>query len=248
VEKAILPIRILLAANEGGGLYDFLHALHFDLERAATVVQARTLLTAKDFGLVMVDLRPEDRASDWAVICSDAAPVPVALVTRDQNERANAAELGYTICLLRPFSAQELVNELRRFTFRHEVPPTTLATVHRYFEVLNRKDWNALAAMVTPDVHYSVPGDDPYFSTEVRGREEFKAFSAQVFRAFADAHFEVRHVFAHPNSVVARYETHFTSAVGGVVESQGSVLFQFSGPLISRISSRVDTSRLWTPS
>ena len=121
--------------------------------------------------------------------------------------------------------------------------PDRARVIARYFDGLGSRDWDAVAALCAPSVRYHLPGSDA-LSRTIEGREAFRAYTAQTFRAFPKAWFEVTALAWLPHGVVASYRGRWSAPEREAQTVTGDVYFQFRGQEISEIGVRTDVARL----
>lgn len=208
------------------------------------------LLQRHDFQLVVANFRgTSSDAMDWEVarrLRDAAAPVPVAIASGWKLSREEVEQQGFAFLLEKPFDTERMLELLAQALRPQPVLPAHQRVIGSYFEALGKKDWDALLALCTDEVVYNLPGEDPRFSRNVRGKKALRSFSEETFNNFPDATFTVEELLSLPWAVVARYRGRWSE--GRVArELPGAVLFRFDHDRISEIGVRLDLRQLSAP-
>ena len=213
-----------------------------------TVARAMQQLEREAFDLVLADFLVDtnNAASSWEVVkrlVDLARPAPVGLITgwpisADQMRAANVA-----FVLRKPCTRDTLFSQLVQTLHVPALSDADQSRVREYFTSIERHAYNKLGELCTDDVIYELPGDNPRFSNQVRGRDAFLAFTDATFRSFRDAHFELRTMTPLPHGALVEY-------VGSWQENEerrrlpGAVIFEFRQDRIARIGVRLNPERL----
>lgn len=226
-------------------LAEALRAEGFVVDTCARAADVARKLAAQHYSIVLTSVRPHGPHPAAALrdLVALAQPAPVGLMSgmpMDDELRAT----GAAFTLVKPFEYETLLLEIGRRARSGPATPEQASVVRAYFDALDRKDFQALAALCTEDVEYHLPGTDPEFARTVRGRDEFRRFSEDTFRRFADARFEVQELVGLPDSIVARYRSTWTSG-GDPASLEGSIVLHLDARgRITRIGVRTDIPAL----
>ena len=105
--------------------------------------------------------------------------------------------------------------------------------IQAYFAALSARAWDALLALCTDEVLYSLP-DSPFACT-IRGKAAFRTYTEDTFRQFPAARFEEVLVSSRPHGLAARYRSCWATPEGGEECVAGAVAFEFQGARIAQI-------------
>jgi CheY-like chemotaxis protein/ketosteroid isomerase-like protein len=246
VGAAAAPVLLVEAdADLSSAVQDLLTEEGFAVEAVETPEQAIALLGKSYFALVIADyvFGPLERSEQLArELQAAATQVPIGCVTAWAGiPRAVAAH--YAFVLQQPIEPEQLLAAVGRFASVQRPDPERSGVIARYFDALGSRDWNAVADLCTSSVRYYLPGADP-LSGMIEGRDAFRAYTAETFRAFPEVSFEVTALSWLPHGVVATYRGLWSAGERGTNATNGDVYFQFSGPQIAEIGVRTDLARL----
>jgi CheY-like chemotaxis protein/ketosteroid isomerase-like protein len=232
-------------ADLASALQELLTEEGFAVDAVETPEQAVALLGRSYFALVIADyvFGALDRSERLArELQAAATQAPVGCVTAWANIPSAVAS-GYAFVLQQPIAPEQLLAAVGRFAAVQRPDPVRSGVIARYFDGLARRDWDAVAALCTTSVRYHLPGADP-LSRTIEGRDAFRAYTAETFRAFSDVSFEVTALSWLPHGVVATYCGRWGGGDHGASATTGDVYFQFDGPQIAEIGVRTDLARL----
>jgi CheY-like chemotaxis protein len=227
----------LLLEEEG---YDVLEAT--SLDAALAIVENATVQ------LILTDslaARTSDKLTAAGLLRQRAFPTPVGVLTGWPVDQESVNNLDLAFVLGKPFDLDDLLARVAN-TLHLTLSPEQEAQAHvvrQYFAALTAGDWNALAALCTEDVTYTLPGKT-VFATTLQGRDRVCAYAKGIFEQFPEARFEDILVSATPLGMAARYrgtwrtrdEAHHTQA--------GAVVFRFADEQIAQIGVRLNDARL----
>jgi ketosteroid isomerase-like protein/CheY-like chemotaxis protein len=246
VGAANAPILIVESdADLSAAMKELLVDEGFAVDTAPAPDQAVPLLHASYYSLVLTDYvfeplaRSEQLARELQVA---AAQVPIGCVTA-WNAIPPAIAAHYVFVLQVPIEAERLLAAVARFAAVQAPDAARARVIARYFDALGRGDWDAVTALCAESVRYHLPGADP-LSRTLEGRQVFRAYTAETFRAFPNASFEVIALGWLPHGVVASYRGNWGATEHDAQTATGDVYFRFHGQQISEIGVRTDVGRL----
>jgi len=221
----------------------------YNVVAAETSARAERTLEKGGFDLVLADLMLEELNVDasWTTIdqfVDLARPAPVGLLTAWPVKPDDGPRHDLAFVLRKPCSRIQLFEQLASTLMLPGLDATQEDRLRAYFRCIEQGAYDEVGALCTEDVVYRLPGTDPRFAREIRGRREFVAFTAQTFQAFQSPHFELGAMRPLPKGALVEYIGRWQSADGMTSEMPGAVMFEFRDNLFSRIQVRVDTDEL----
>jgi ketosteroid isomerase-like protein len=119
----------------------------------------------------------------------------------------------------------------------------TADDVRKYFDALNRGDFDHLAERMSDDVRLEFPGER--FGGSFEGRRAVLVFLRQNQRLFdGGLRFEVKWAAVSDGRAVAQWTTSGTTRQGKRYRNSGVTIFRFEGPTIVGIQEYLDTEKL----
>jgi CheY-like chemotaxis protein len=239
VEDDLDSLDMLSSLLEAGG---------YEVTKVQSSAVALHWLERETFDLVLADLMLESRRLDdsWTDIenlVKLARPAQVGLLTGWIVPQEEADKHGVAFVIRKPSTREELFSFLAAALHLPAIPSSRIALLRAYFKALEDRLYDDLHALCTDDVIYRLPGTDPKFSNEIRGREQFVPFTAQTFRAFPDTQFELTSIRPLPDGALVEYVSAWRD--GEVVRTTpGAVMFELRDAAISRIEVRVPVESL----
>jgi CheY-like chemotaxis protein len=215
---------------------------------AGDATEAMRLLGTQTFDLVITDLVLDTRGIDasWqalAELVELARPASIGLITAWGVRDAEAQRHGVDFVLRKPVARETLFGQLAETLHLPDVPMDRVDIVRDYFANLEQRKFVALGDLVTDAVRYRVPGQDPRFAREVRGRGEFVELAQRTFEGFPEARFEIEAIRPLPTGALVEYCGRWRE---GEAERAlpGGVMFAFRDNRISDIQVRLPVEQL----
>jgi CheY-like chemotaxis protein len=236
------PSRLLIIEHDLGVsdlLRAFLTREGYEALVVASPQEALANLEEHTYHLVVTDLfRTGEREPFRSIepLRDRAHPTPVAVMTGWKVEAEEVTRRGFACLVGKPFDLEDLLTSIAACLKGPFSPEQALQArgVQAYFAALGARDWDALVALCTDEVTYSLPGQSPFAGTII-GKAAFRAYTEETFRQFPAARFEEVLVYSRPFGLAARYRSCWELPEGGEVSVAGSVLFGFEGERIARI-------------
>jgi CheY-like chemotaxis protein len=221
----------------------------YNVVAAETSAQAERTLEKGGFDLVLADLMLEEHNVDtsWKTIdlfVDLARPAPVGLLTAWPVKPDDGPRHDLAFVLSKPCTRVQLFEQLATTLMLPDLDARQEDRLRAYFRCIEQRAYDELRALCTDDVIYRLPGSDPRFAHEIRGRREFVAFTAQTFEAFRNPQFELGAMRPLPKGALVEYIGRWEDAGGRTNQMPGAVMFEFRDNLFSRIQVRVDTDEL----
>jgi len=240
-------MRRLLIVEDDGDSASMLAMLLESGGYAVTVVheisEARRAMEHSAFDLVIADLVVHHLPIDdcWAdvdTLVELARPARVGILTGWKVSDGDLAKHDLAFILTKPSRRDELFAALAASLSLAEVSEDLATRIHAYFSALEQGSYGTLGALCTEDVLYRVPGSDPRFANEIRGRAPFVAFAEKTFQGFSEPHFQVRSVRPLPAGAVVEYAGTWSSD-GETRSMPGAVMFECRDGEFCRIDVRL---------
>ena len=209
---------------------------------------ATAALERSAYDLVISDLRLDAMNLDecWAAIAGFvdlAGSVPVGLLTGWNVTTEQARQHGAAFVIRKPCSSARLFAAIGDALGLPAPDEALVARVRAYFAAIEHATFDTLGTLCTEDVVYRVPGTNPRFSTEVRGRSEFVRFARETFEGFSEPQFELRAIRPLPNGALVEYIGTWRDGTERR-DMPGAVIFAERDGKFSRIEVRVAADEL----
>jgi CheY-like chemotaxis protein len=220
----------------------------YEVVGVATPAEAARALEKASFDLVLADFMLESRdiEENWATIdrfVDLARPARVGLISAWTVKPGEAAKHDLAFVLLKPCSRSQLFEQLASTLSLPQLDETRQQALRSYFHCIERGAYDELGSLCVDDVVYRLPGSDPRFCHEVRGRREFVEFASATFQTFNNARFELGSIRPLPGGAMVEYVGSWS--VNGTTHSMpGAVMFEFRDDRLSRIQVRIDPDEL----
>ena len=230
----------LLIADDEADLRESLGEILLDEGYSVTTVpSAEAALAAIDaqlFDAILTDAFVEaDSLDQVSAIVARARPTPVGMLSGWKVSDREVAALGLRFALHKPFDIAELLGRVAQMLGDPLDPAghEAAAVARRYFQVLEEKDWGALAQVCAGNVRFAGPQGSRFSATLV-GREAFLRHSKETFEIFRDAKFRELLIYQTPGGVAVRYLGSWTAG-GKPAQQAGTAVLRIEGGLIERI-------------
>ena len=144
-----------------------------------------------------------------------AHPIPVGVISGWKLQEEEVRQRGFACLVRKPFDLEALLTSIAACL---QIPLTPeqarqAPVVQAYFAALSARAWDALLALCTDEVLYSLP-DSPFAGT-IRGKAAFRTYTEETFRQFPAARFEEVLVSSRPHGLAARYRSCWATPEGG---------------------------------
>jgi CheY-like chemotaxis protein len=220
----------------------------YDVVAAETSRQAARALEKGGFDLVLADLILEsaDVEAAWRTVdqfVDLARPAPVGLLTAWPIKPDDAPKHDIAFVLRKPITRDQLFERLATTLLLPPLDAERVAQLESYFRFIEHGAYEQLGTLCTDDVVYRLPGSDPRFAHEIRGRRDFLELTAKTFEAFREPRFDISAMRSLPNGAVVEYIASWRDE-SGEQRMPGAALFQFRDNRFSTVQVRVDTDEL----
>lgn len=223
-------------------LGDLLRQEGYELQVAATLQEALTLLDVSPFALVLADLFPGSSKHAFTqaqILRRRAQPTPVALLmTNPPLDPEAAKQMGFVSIIPMPF---ELDSFLLTIATSINQPLTSdqqhqAETVRRYFDALTSGDWDAVLALCTKEVAYYPPLNSRVTTTrKLSGKAAYRAYLISASPKYPGYVCREVMTFARPKGLAVRYHYGWLPHNAAPQHGVGIILFHFQGHLISQV-------------
>jgi hypothetical protein len=206
---------------------------------------AELLLDASCFSLVLSEyysLSAEASEQTALSLLKAAGQVPVGCIT-SWSAIPPQIECQYAFRMMKPFEVTTLLGTVGQFAAVQIAGPAKADVINRYFRALSDRNWQELGSLCSESVRYHFPGTDELSGT-VSGRDAFRAYAAEAFASFPNAHFKVPGISWLPHAAVARYQVSWDVVGNGFDVGDGAIYFRFLGDQIDTIGVRTEISKL----
>lgn len=220
----------------------------YTITTAADAAHAVRILATHTFDLVLTDLLLDTRGieASWkalAKLVELARPASIGLLTAWDVGEDEAKRNHVDFVLRKPCPRDVMFAQLAKTLQLPEVPDVRVDVVRSYFSKLEQRKFDGLGQLVTDAVLYKVPGENPRFASEVRGRAELIAFAERMFEDFPEARFEIESIRPLPSGALVEYCGRWRE--GDAEHAMpGGVMFEFRENLISEIQVRLPVEQL----
>ena len=241
-DAIITPFRVLVVEHDPGVrdlLQAFLTSDGYGVLLVASPQQALPLLDTRTFHVILTDLfRAADQDLFEAIepLRSQAHPIPVGVISGWKVTEKEVLQRGFACLVLKPFDLEMVLTTIAaclHISLNAE-QARQAQIIQAYFAALSARKWEAMLALCTEDVVYSLPGTTPFAGT-IRGKSAFRAYTEDTFGHFPDVQFEEVQVYRRPHGMAARYCGRWGTPEGGEASASGAVLFEFDGEQITHI-------------
>lgn len=244
-------VRLLLIEDETDNremLAMLLEAGGYSVTSVDSQAAALRALHRGGFDIVIADFMLGRHSTDesWRnidQIVDAARPAPVGMLSAWHGFEREAPKHGVAFALRKPSLRDALFAQLAE-TLR--LPPLTSPTVEKlrgYFDCIEAGTYDQFRSLLPGDFVYRLPGTDPRFSKEVRGLDEFIAFTAHTFEQFEEPRFEIGPMRPLPRGALVEYVGSWREG-GARREMPGAVMFELDGGHIQRAEVRVNVDAL----
>ncbi len=206
---------------------------------ASTLPASLEILSNHLFQLVLTDLFHQPGQAPLQSIqplIAEAGPTPVGIMTAWPIPDEEAAQVGASFLLHKPFDLNDLVRSVQ-----HELSPRShhehqVLAVEQFFAALNARDWKRLASLCAPQLAI-VPLSKPPLaaSNAPQGIPILRALFEQRFRSLPGYTIEDVRVYGRPLGVAARYTARWQSRDRTIHQVTGAMNFHFHGEHIAQI-------------
>jgi len=246
---AVRPPHILIADDEADLLEAFCEILLDEGYAVTSVASAEAALEAIDaqiFDAVVTDAFAEaDALKPVSAIVARARPTPVGMLSGWKLPESKVKALGLRFALQKPFEVSEVLVRLAQM-LNDPIDPATheaAALARRYFEALERKDWDSLLALCSAYVRFAGPQGSRFAATLV-GRDAFLQHSRETFETvFQDAKFRDLVIYPTPEGVAVRYLGSWTAG-GKPAQLAGAAILRIEGGQVERVGVELNQALL----
>ena len=242
-------VRILVVDDDRDtqeALVEVLRDEGYETTSAGDPTEALAKLANERIGFVLTDAfgPPPDGLADAHRIAAAAQPVPVGFLSGWQIPPAEARQLGFAFVLSKPIEVGQLLTAVAQ-ALGQALPDSApqARVVRAWFDALTARDWDALTALCTPDVVYTLPGSGPLARVAV-GRAELRQLSEETFAHFPESRFGDLYVFATPLGAAGRFTSSWREPGGTRASLSGAVVFELRAGAIARVGVRLDAAAL----
>ena len=172
-----------------------------------------------------------------------ARPAPVGVISAWGTVVHDSVDHGLAFVLLKPCSRDQLFEAVATALAAPPLDAAREQVLRSYFSCIERGTYDELGKLCTDDVVYRLPGEDPRFAHEVRGRDAFLGFTAKTFEVFAEPRFELRSLRALPAGALVEYDGMWREGDSSRT-LPGAVMLEFRDQLIAGIHVRVDPDEI----
>jgi CheY-like chemotaxis protein/ketosteroid isomerase-like protein len=220
----------------------------YDVVGVATPDQAAAALEKGSYDLVVADLVLDSSGieDNWKRIdqfVDLARPARVGMLTAWRITPDDERNHNLAFVLHKPCSRDQLFDRLATTLFLPQLDAARQHVLRSYFRCIERGAFDELGSLCVEDVVYRLPGSDPRFCREIRGRHDFLAFTSQTFEAFRDPQFELGSIRPLPEGAMVEYVGSWRED-GTTRRMPGAVMFEFRDDRFSTIQVRVDPDLL----
>jgi CheY-like chemotaxis protein len=225
-----------------------LHLEHYRTDVATTLEDACQKADSELYDLVLSDLFSgfPPRLVTVQRLQQRSHPTPVGILSGWPIEPTEAAHAGFAFVLHKPFDLDHLLERI----VSHLTPVLSPLERERSEHIsacvsaLNDRRWDALRALLAPEVAY-VPLTSPLTTARaILGQEDVFAHAQQVLTVLPDVHTDYRLLLPHPERPMIRFRCSWQGPNGQRQHLAGMALFRFRGERISQIGFNMNTRRL----
>jgi CheY-like chemotaxis protein len=240
--------RILIADDDPDireALVEILSGEGYETVAVASAEAALEALDTQVFQAVLTDIfgaPGEERLAQVDAIARRAQPIPVGVISGWHVADGELRQHGLRFAMQKPFDISELlvaVAQMRGEPLDPRSDPAA-ALAMRYFEALEKKDWDGLVALCAEDVRFEGPRSP---EVELLGRDALRSHAVEMFTLFRDARFSDFICYATPGGIAVRYLGSWTRN-GERVQLAGTALLRIDGGIIARIGVVLNRSLL----
>lgn len=232
---------LLVEHDSGVGnlLQVFLASEGYDAFLVASPKEALACLDEHIYSLILTDLfklAQTDPFRSVELLRDRAHPTPVVVMTGWNVAEEEVTGRGFASLVRKPFDLEDILTSIAASLKRPLSPEQArqAEVVQAYFAALSARRWDALVALCTDEVIYTLPVGMPFAGT-FSGKEAFRAYTEDTFRHFPTARFEEVLVYSRPHGLAARYRACRETPEAEEVRVTGAALFGFEGARIAQI-------------
>jgi CheY-like chemotaxis protein len=248
------PAPRLLLVEHDPSLCEFLEALlreeGYAVVTASSLPQALALSQDQVFNGIFTALFPggqEDPLASIERLRVLTRPTPIGLLSRFFVSEAEAARRGYAAVLELPFRMQDVLRVLETRLNPQPSPEHAQRAhlIHRLLDALGRGEWDLVRPLCLPTVRYSTLTPSLFATAKALvGVEDYLAHAQSVRQHFPGLSLDHAVVFEQQGLLGARFCFSWRGQAEQRLSMAGSVICQFAGERISRISVSLNWNRL----